>query len=147
MNSMKRPLLLVILAFAACTLVSAQDAGTLMSRCLTQTGTDSKYLKDFRVQLGTAADPGEPRYKAQMSLWKNTKYRFTMCNSDNSRGKLILTIKDSSNKVILSSYDEKSGKCYPFIDFECNRSGIYTLSYDFLNGQKGSGVGIVSMLR
>ena len=45
-----------------------------------------------------------------MSLWKNTKYRFTMCNAENSKGQLILTIKDESNKVILSSFDKKSRK-------------------------------------
>ncbi|MCU0362852.1 MAG: hypothetical protein MUD02_03335 [Bacteroidales bacterium] len=144
---MKRSLISLVLVLAALNLASAQDNSKLLSSCLTQTGADSKYLKDFRIQLGTAADPGAPRYKAQMSLWKNTKYRFTMCNSDNSKGKLILTITDAADKVVLSSYDSKTGKYYPFVDFECNRSGIYTLSYDFLNGQKGSGVGIVSMVR
>ncbi len=141
---MKNILFLALVLFAFAT-ASAQDS--VLSKCLAQTGPDSKYLKDFRIQLGTAASGGEGRYRAQMSLWKNTKYRFTMCNSDNSKGQLILTVKDAEDKVIISSYDAKTGKSYPFVDFECNRSGIYTLTYDFLNGQKGSGVGIVSMIR
>ena len=56
-------------------------------------GPNAKYLKDFRIQLGKATATGELRYKAQMSLWKNTKYRFTMCNSEDSKGQLILNIK------------------------------------------------------
>jgi len=147
MISMKRYIITLFLILTAGILVSAQDSNPLVSKCLTQTGPDSKYLKDFRIQLGAAAVPGEPRYKAQMSLWKNTKYRFTMCNSDNSAGQLVLTIKDIDDKLVLTSYDSKSGKIYPFVDFECNKSGIYRLSYDFVNRQKGSGVGIVSMIK
>jgi hypothetical protein len=144
---MKKYFITLFLLLSAGFLASAQDNNPLVSKCLTQTGPDSKYLKDFRIQLGAAAVPGEPRYKAQMSLWKNTKYRFTMCNSENSKGQLILSIKDNNDKLVLTSYDTKSGKTYPFIDFECNKSGIYQLSYDFVNRQKGSGVGIVSMIK
>ena len=82
-----------------------------------------------------------------MSLWKSTKYRFTMCNAENSKGQLILIIKDEANKVILSSLDKKTGKVYSFVDFECQKSGIYQISYDFIDGQQGSGVGVVSMLK
>ncbi len=60
---------------------------------------------------------------------------------------LILSIKDDSNKVILSSFDKKTGKTYPYVDFICNKSGIYQLNYDFTNGQQGSGVGVVSMVK
>ena len=81
--------------------------------------------------------PAEPRYKANMSLWKNTKYRFTLCNSDDSEGKLILNLKDDSNKIVASSYDQKTGKTYAFIDFLCSKSGIYQLNYDFAGGQPG----------
>jgi hypothetical protein len=144
---MKKYFITLFLLLSAGFLVSAQENNQLVSKCLTQTGSDSKYLKDFRIQLGAATVPGEPRYKAQMSLWKNTKYRFTMCNSDNSKGQLVLTVKDNNDKLVLSSYDSKSGKTYPFVDFECNKSGIYQISYDFVNGQKGSGVGIVSMIK
>ena len=70
-----------------------------------------------------------------------------MCNSEDSKGELILSIKDDANKVVVSSFDQKSGKIYPFIDFVCHKSGIYQLSFDFTNGQQGSGVGVVSMVK
>jgi hypothetical protein len=82
-----------------------------------------------------------------MSLWKNTKYRFTMCNAANSKGQLILAIKDDANKTILSSFDKKTGKIFSFVDFECQKSGIYQISYDFRDGQQGSAVGVVSMIK
>jgi hypothetical protein len=124
-----------------------QITDPLISTCATNAGANARYLKDFRIQLGKGSNQGDLRYKANMSLWKNTKYRFTMCNAENSKGQLILTIKDEANKVILSSLDKKTGKIYSYVDFECQKSGIYQISYDFIDGQQGSGVGVVSMLK
>ena len=130
-----------------CMVSFGQSTDPLVSTCVINAGTDAKYLKDFRIQLGKTATQEDLRYKANMSLWKNTKYRFSMCNAENSKGQLILTIKDSDKKLILSSYDKKTGKPYPYVDFTCNKSGIYELSYDFINGQQGLGVGVVSMVK
>jgi hypothetical protein len=124
-----------------------QSNDPLVSNCVMNAGPGAKYLKDFRIQLGKGSAAGELRYKANMSLWKNTKYRFTLCNSDDSAGKLILNLKDESNKIVASSFDQKTGKTYAFIDFLCNKSGIYQLNYDFAGGQQGSGVGVVSMIK
>jgi hypothetical protein len=139
----------LILLFTVTTgfLSYGQTADSLLANCVMTTGTDAKYLKDFRIQLGKSVKESDFRYKAKMSLWKNTKYRFTMCNGEESKGALILRVKDEDNKVVLSSFDLKSGKTFPVVDFECRKSGIYQISYDFMNGQQGSGVAIVSMVK
>ena len=124
-----------------------QMTDPLVSNCVMNAGENARYLKDFRIQLGKATTNGEMRYKANMSLWKNTKYRFTLCNSEDSKGQLILNLKDDTNKLVVSSYDKKTGKTYQFIDFLCNKSGIYQIYYDFTGGQQGSGVGVVSMIK
>jgi hypothetical protein len=144
---MKKYLAALILFLVAGFIVKGQSTDQLVSNCVLNAGPDAKYLKDFRVQLGKAVNTGEPRYKAQMSLWKNTKYRFSMCNSEDSNGKLILSIKDNTNNIVLSSFDQKTGKIYPYVDFKCNKSGIYQLNFDFTGGQQGSGVGVVSMVK
>jgi hypothetical protein len=144
---MKKQLITLLFLFSLGSVCIGQSSDPLVGSCLTKSGTDAKYLKDFRVQLAQSTTQSDLRYKANMSLWKNTKYRFTMCNTEDSKGELILNIKDDANKIVISSFDQKSGKIYPFIDFVCQKSGIYQLSYDFTNGQQGSGVGIVSMVR
>jgi hypothetical protein len=144
---MKKTIITLAFLFMLGLLSYGQVSDPLISNCATNAGANAKYLKDFRIQLGKAAAQGEFRYKANMSLWKNTKYRFTMCNADNSKGQLILAIKDEANKLILSSFDKKTGKIYSFIDFECQKSGLYQISYDFTDGQQGSGVGVVSMIK
>lgn len=144
---MKNILLVLAFLFGGSVMLSGQASDPLVSQCVMNAGSEAKYLKDFRVQLGKGENLTELRYKAQMSLWKNTKYRFSMCNSGSSKGKLILTIKDETNRQILSSFDKNTGKIYPYVDFTCNKSGIYQLCYDFDNWQQGSGVGVVSMVK
>jgi ABC-type phosphate/phosphonate transport system substrate-binding protein len=70
-----------------------------------------------------------------------------MCTADDSKGELILTVKNDANQVVLSSFDPKTGKTYKSVDLVCNRSGIYQLNYDFKDGQQGSGVGVISMVK
>jgi hypothetical protein len=144
---MKKIIITLTLFFALGYMAFGQVTDPLISNCAVNAGENAKYLKDFRIQLGKAANQSDFRYKANMSLWKNTKYRFTMCNAENSKGQLILSIKDEANKLVLSSFDKKTGKIYSFVDFECQKSGIYQISYDFSDGQQGSGVGVVSMIK
>lgn len=118
----------------------------LFRDCLSSTGPEAKYLKDFRIQLGEAEPGNEFRYKAKMSLWKNNRYRFNLCTAENSRGKLILNIRDESNNQILSSVDQTSGTVHPYLDFQCIKSGVYEFGFDFTGGHSGSGVSIVSMI-
>jgi len=144
---MKKTIITLAFLLTISFLSFGQVTDPLISSCAINAGPNAKYLKDFRIQLGKAAVQTELRYKSNMSLWKNTKYRFTMCNAENSKGQLILSIKDDANKQILSSFDKKTGKIFSYVDFECQKSGIYQISYDFINGQQGSGVGVVSMIK
>ena len=144
---MKKIVITLTILFTFGFMSFGQVTDPLISNCAINAGANAKYLKDFRIQLGKAATQTDLRYKTNMSLWKNTKYRFTMCNAQNSKGQLILSIKDDTNKLILSSFDKKTGKIFSFVDFECQKSGIYQISYDFTNGQQGSGVGVVSMIK
>ena len=97
---MKRYLITISLFLSIGILLTGQSSDPFVSKCVMNAGNDAKYLKDFRIQLGKAAGQNELRYKANMSLWKNTKYRFTMCSTDDSKGQLILNIRDEANKVI-----------------------------------------------
>ncbi len=144
---MKKYLLGLILVFAAALFSFAQTGDPLVAKCITNAGSTARYLKDFRIQLGKRTSGEDFRYKATMSLWKNTKYRFTMCNADDSDGQLIMNITDESGKIVASSFDQKTGKSYGFIDFVCNRSGIYEIHFDFTEGLSGSAIGVVSMIR
>jgi hypothetical protein len=128
-------------------LSSGQSTDPFISKCAMNTGTNSTYLKDFRVQLGKTSSQTELRYKQVFPLSKNMKYRFTLCNPDNSKSELILKIKDDAGRLILASFDQKSGKTFPSVDFICNKTGTYQLYFDFRDFQQGLGVGIISLVK
>jgi hypothetical protein len=145
---MKKYLLWFLLFLPGIAISHGQTSNdSLVSKCLLSTGPAAKYLKDFRIQLGQSSSRDALRYKATMSLWKNTRYRFTLCTAENSNGQLILNIWDNSNNVVLSSVDKKTGTNFSYIDLICSKSGIYQIFFDFTDGQSGSGVGIVSMIQ
>ena len=119
----------------------------LVSTCVLAAGDNTTYLKDFRVQLPKAASSdASPVYKANMYLMKNMKYRFSVCDAPGSKGELVVTIYDQG-KELISSFNRSTGKQYSSVDFICNKTGLYTLWYGFKNGEQGSGVGVVSMIK
>jgi NAD(P)H-flavin reductase len=119
----------------------------LVSTCVLAAGENTTYLKDFRVQLPKAAsNDATPVYKANMYLMKNMKYRFSVCDAPASKGELVVTIYDQG-KELISSFNNSTGKQYNSVDFICNKTGLYTLWYGFKNGEQGSGVGVVSMIK
>jgi hypothetical protein len=145
---MKKYLLGFLLLLSGYAILDGQtQSDSLLSKCLLSTGPTAKYLKDFRIQLGQSTAQDALRYKANMSLWKNTRYRFTLCTDENSMGKLILNIWDNANNVVLSSVDKNTGTIFNYVDLICNKSGVYQIYFDFTEGQAGSGVSIVSMIQ
>jgi hypothetical protein len=139
-------LLLILPLHFTCHGQVSEQREKLFRDCLSTTGSDVKYLKDFRIQLGEANPGDDFRYKEKMSLWKNNRYRFILCTAENSRGKLIFNLRDEFNNEVLSSIDKNSGMIYPYVDFTCNKSGVYEFEFDFTGGQSGSGLSIISMI-
>jgi hypothetical protein len=145
---MKKYFVILASLFLVPVLSSGQSTDPLISKCAMNTGKNSTYLKDFRVQLGKVNSQSEMRYKQVFPLSKNMRYRFTLCNADNSNSELIMKIMDDAGRVVLASFDQKSGKTYPNpIDFVCNKTGIYHLYFDFRDFQQGLGVGIISLVK
>ena len=144
---MKKLIIVLSLLVAVPVFVLGQKTDPFVSKCAMNTGPNTTYLKDFIIKLPKEGAKTDLRQKQLFPLSKNMKYRFTLCNADNSTGQLIMKIKDDQGKLILSSYDSKSGKAYASVDFQCNKSGTYQISFDFVDYQQGLGVGIVSLVK
>jgi len=137
-------LALLLLPFPAKSQAATDD---LVTSCVLAAGDNTTYLKDFRIQLPkAAANAPAPVYKANMYLMKNMKYRFSVCDAPGSQGELTITIYDQG-KQLISSFNKGTGKKYSSVDFICNKTGLYTLWYDFTGGEQGSGVGVVCMIK
>jgi hypothetical protein len=144
---MKKNLSILVALLAASLIISAQSGDPLVSKCTMSAGSNATYLKDFRIQLGKGTAQEELRFKQVFPLSKNMKYKFTLCNADNSAGELIMRLKDDTGRTILQTFDAKSGKTYPSVEFVCNKTGTYQISFDFINFNQGTGVGVVSLIK
>ncbi len=144
---MKMRLICFLLLNATFYALSGQPNDPLIKKCITKSGPEAKYIKDFNIQLGEQYSQNGFRYKSTMSLRENTVYRFTMCTAENSKGQLILNITDDTGSLVISSYDPKTSAALPYVDFTCQKSGIYKIYFDFTEGKSGSGVSIVSMIQ
>jgi hypothetical protein len=144
---MKKYLVILSLSLLIPFFLSAQTTDPLVTSCAMSAGPNTTYLKDFRVQLGKGNPQTELRYKQVFPLSKNMKYKFTLCNAENSGGELIMRLKDNTGKLVLASFDQESGKIYPSIEFTCMKTGTYQLSFDFRDFQQGLGVGVISLVK
>lgn len=140
-------LALILLVMSLPMIAGGQSGDPLVSKCVMSAGSNVTYLKDFRVQLGKASSQSEFRYKQVFALSKNMKYRFTLCNASESGGELIMKLIDDTGRTVLQSFDPKTGKTYPTVEFTCNKTGTYKILFDFKDFQQGLGVGVVSLVK
>jgi hypothetical protein len=80
-----------------------------------------------------------------MILSKNTRYRFSVCNSESNAGKAVLQLFDE-NKLMGSTFNPATTKDYPGFDFNCTKTGVYHVFVFFQEGKSGTAVGILSFI-
>lgn len=144
---MKR--LLIIFAFLIiCSfsrIASAQSHSDMVFQCAREAGNNTEYLKDYVVKLPEANSQGIiPIHKNTAILLKNTHYRLTVCNSDDSEGQGIIHLYN--NGKIVGSSIAPSGKIYSSFDFPCQKTGSYQIWISFKDGKEGFAVGILSFV-
>jgi hypothetical protein len=104
---------------------------------------DATFLKDFTIRLD-AGDP-PPTQRFSVILKKGIKYRFSVCNSNDYEGRVVLQLLDN-NRLLATTYVVASGKDYPSIDYVCTKTGAYHLFFNFKEGKPGLAVGLLSLV-
>ncbi len=137
-------LLALSLSLAACFNSFSQDFEAEVHNCALSAGDDATYLKDFIVKLD-AAKPNQPPpvYRQSLALRKNVTYRFSLCTREDSKGQAVLRVYDNA-RLILSTWYPELEKEYHTINFECRKSGTYTIVISFKEGKEGEAIGILS---
>ena len=143
---MKKLLIMLFAFLLICSFsktANAQNPYELVFQCSKNAGSDTKYLKDFVVKFPEADSQGNiPVHKHTAILLKNTHYRFSICNSDDSKGQGIIQLYSNGKKI--ASSIAPSGKIYRSFDFECQKTGSYQIWISFKDGEEGYAVGILS---
>jgi len=102
-------------------------------------------LESYPIQQPAAKD-GEraPVFRQAVMMKKGNKYRFTICNDEESAGEGILKVFDEAKSM---GTNEVGGKLYQSFDFDCNKSAIYIIFVNFKDGKEGSAVAVVSHVK
>ncbi len=134
------PVIAIFLCIITLSMV-ADERKERVRDCATKAGDGAIYLKEFVVSLDKA-EKGErpPMYRQAVILRGNNIYRFNLCND---KGKAVIRVYDTSN-LLLSTYDQKTGKEYNPINFLCRKTGQYNIIITFQDGKAGEAVGIMS---
>ncbi|MDX9769948.1 MAG: hypothetical protein RBT19_06280 [Tenuifilaceae bacterium] len=120
----------------------AQSEDDLVEICGMIAG-DATFLKDFRIRLD-AGDP-PPIQRFSVILRKGIKYRFSVCNSKDYEGKVVLQLLDN-NRLLATTYIVATGADHPSIEYVCTRTGAYHLFFNFRDGKPGLAVGLLSLV-
>jgi hypothetical protein len=137
----------VLLSFILMTLFAARSyaqCGNLLDVCHGKLG-DARFLKSWPVQL-----PQQPRGEAlpqvsfKMPLTSGTTYKIFACNAQELPGKVIISIRNQNDDLVVTSYMIEQKRHIETIMFPVGMSGIYTFSFYFEEGKEGCAVGVVS---
>lgn len=104
---------------------------------------EATFLKDFKIRLDSGDPP--PIQRFSVILKKGIKYRFSVCNSKDQDGKVVLQLLDN-NRLLATTHIVATGKDYPFIDYVCTKTGAYHLFFNFKDGKSGLAVGLLSLV-
>ena len=145
---MKKLLIILFTCLIICSFsrtASGQDPSELVGQCALDVGKNTTYLKDYVVRLPEALSLDNiPTHKNTAILLKKTHYRFSICNSDDSKGEGIIHLFNDGKKI--ASSITQSGKIYPSFDFQCNKTGSYQIWISFKDGKEGFAVSILSLV-
>jgi len=125
----------------------AQTEDQKVKLCTGMAGSDATYLKDFIVELpAVQGNEKTPSAKYSILLNKDTRYRFTLCNDDDSPGKGIIQLFDT-NAQMGSTFNPTTGKEFKGFDIDIQKTGVYHVFISFHDGKAGKSVVIMSLIK
>jgi len=135
------PILLFVMFFAT---NAYSQCGSLLDVCHDKLD-NARFLKSWPVQLPQQGR-GEtlPQVSFKMPLSSGTTYKIFACNAEELPGKVIISIRNHNDDLVITSYLVEQKRHLPMIMFPVGMSGIYTFSFYFEDGQEGCAVGVVS---
>jgi len=122
---------------------SAQCNDELLNVCYPTIG-DYKYLKSWPIKIKKNKKRGAPPTVLRFNVVLNGGYRyiFGVCNAEEYEGKAVVSLY-SGNSLVGSSLDPRTNKDFGKFVFDCQKSGVYYVSFYFIDGEEGCAVGIL----
>ncbi len=135
------PILFFVMFFATKTY---SQCGSLLDICHGKLD-NARFLKSWPIQL-PEQERGEalPQVSFKMPLSSGNTYKIFACSAEELPGKVIISIRNHNEDLVITSYLVEEKRHLPLIMFPVAMSGIYTFSFYFEDGKEGCAVGVVS---
>lgn len=133
--------LVLLLIFSSITFLKAQ------SQCNPEQYTEKgiKKLEQGYTFLKSYPISGENGKQYSYIFSQGTSYLITLANNATDSKGIYITLYDSENREIASSY--QNGKFYPAVAFNCSKTGIYHLKFTFQGSKDHCAAGVLAMKR
>ncbi len=143
---MKKVFLLLVFFTIIIAGTNAQCGDALIDICHEHLG-DTRFLRSFPVQLDEQSSGGSlPVQRYNMVLNAGTTYRIFACNAEEYPGKVIISLY-FQDRLVGTTYLVDQRRHLPFIQFNCNTSGVYNIDFYFEDGKEGCAMGMVSSFK
>ncbi len=119
----------------------------VQAQCNTEQYTDKgiKKLQEGYTFLKSYPISGEQGKKYSYIFSQGTSYLITLANNTSDSNGLYITLYDSNNHEIATSYN--NGKFYSAVSFTCKKTGIYHLKFSFRDAKDYCAAGVLAMKR
>lgn len=139
-------ILALFLSFFVGNGIFAQCNEKLVVEAASKSGSNAIFMREFRVHLseGTIKNPA-PLKKIMVLLNKNVVYRFTVADSKDYNGRVLLQLYNKG-ELLGTTFDIDTKKEKTWFDYRCPQTGSYQVLLSFQNGLEGCGAGVMSMV-
>lgn len=97
------------------------------------------FIKSFNYENPKGGKKNEYSYVFS----KGSMYRVVVCDENIADNKMIISLYDRNHKLIASSFDKKSKKHYPSLNYPCSATGVYYIEYTFQGDKAKCGINIL----
>jgi hypothetical protein len=146
---MKRVLLLLVILATSLLAAQAQkpkcEVEDYTNKCIERIKPlGFSFLKSYKLD-GLGGDKTVLEFSYVFST--GTTYIVTLGNADRNNKGLVVTLLDDKKEVIVSSYREAEKEYLSALQIQCQRTGIYYLSFSFQDTKDFCGVGVLGFKR
>ena len=86
-------------------------------------------------------------HKYAVILQRGMKYRFISTSAEEYPGQLVFKIFNRSNVLVMTNYNQSTGKVYDVVDYTCKSAGQYFVEVSFTDGEEGCAACVIGFRR
>jgi len=119
------------------------ESDEFLDKCASNLGTYN-YIKSFVVNANPRKN-ANPEFKYVFS--KGSTYMMIACTENSDHGRMVISLYDREHNLIATTYDEKTKKYFPELQYPCSATGVYYIKATIEGAKNGCGLCILGFTK